>query len=121
MPSVKDRTRWLTLEDANEAAKDAWMEKQAETKPSQDGRANVKTTAVGDLSIEVEVSVVEVLQDKRSDKKLKLICNFLCHSAPPGRPGLDDDRGRDEKVGRDARFLTPFQDTGQGPTRGMTM
>lgn len=100
MPPRPDRTSWLNLNDANEAAKEAYKEKQPTgSRPSQEGGANVQTTAVGDLSIEVEVSPDSRVQDRM----VTALTGTCCHS---GRPGLDDERGRDEEVGLDAGFLT---------------
>ena len=55
MPALPDRTRWLTLEDANEAAVDAWKDSHPIIKPGSGKQPELQTTAIGDLSIEIEV------------------------------------------------------------------
>jgi hypothetical protein len=59
MPVPPNRTNWLTLDDANEAAQDAYKEKQGRSQDTSAAAKNnkVQTTAMGDLSIEVEVSL----------------------------------------------------------------
>ena len=55
MPALPDRTRWLTLEDANEAAVDAWRDSHPVIKPGSAKQPELQTTAIGDLSVEIEV------------------------------------------------------------------
>jgi hypothetical protein len=102
MPQPPDRINWLTLKDANESAHEAWREKHGSASAATKND-NVQTTAVGDLSIEIEVSCEMIIFSVFNTECLR--AGFGC-SSYSGRPGLDDDRRGDEGVGRDARVLS---------------
>lgn len=103
MPHPPDRTNWLTLKDANESAHEAWREKHGSASVATKND-NVQTTAVGDLSIEIEVSFEMTVFPVRSSTEC--FCAGFGFTSDSGRPGLDDDRRGDEGVGRDARVLS---------------
>jgi hypothetical protein len=103
MPHPPDRNNWLTLKDANESAHEAWREKHGSASAATKND-NVQTTAVGDLSIEIEVSYEMTIFSVQSNTEC-LRAGFGCLSYS-GRPGLDDDRRGDEGVGRDACVLS---------------
>jgi hypothetical protein len=55
MPALPDRTSWLTLDDANEAAVRAWKEKKISTEPGRK-QSSPEMTTLGDISVEIEAS-----------------------------------------------------------------